>query len=420
MAVALPPEAGSEEVFRVIGVARGDVLNIRVVPKLGAAVVGQVPADATEIVRIGECKAWCRVRYGAVEGWVDRRFLAPKARSPSAEPHLASSSDPIGDCNSNDNARKLAGCSTVITNTELPATTLAIAHSRLSDNHLEARKLDAAVDHRAKAVHLEPADTAYKLRLIQAHALRAALRSDNGDIEGALADYTEVINQGPASPAIYLARSSIYVQRKDYDGAIADLQMVAQLQGESEAFRRALARLYEQRAAEHLLSKRLDAAIRDFGEAIKLDPSRDALFLHRAAAHLARSDLDSAGQDYVKAAEINPHSTETSIRRGELARARGLPHRALVHFADALKQNPTNVTALMLRGLTHEELAEFDDALADYRAVLKVDPSHKLAKMSLDRLRPTPPAAASRKASDQVGPRAKQGCFVFNEQTFCN
>ena len=414
------PEARSEDVFRVTGVARDDVLNIRVAPKLGAAVVGKVPADARDIVRVGECQAWCRVRYGSVEGWVDRRFLAPDAVSSSAEPQAAPSDDPIGDCNSHDNARKLTGCLTVITKTELPRAALAIAHSRLSDTYFEAGRLDAAVDHRAKAVHLQPDDTAYKLRLGQAHAFRAELRVQNGNIDGALADFTAMIEQGASTPEIYLARGSIYVQRKDYDSAIADLQMVAQLQGETEAFRRALAQVYEQRAAEHLLSKKLDAAIRDFGEAIKFAPSRDMLFLHRAAAHLAKGDLDSAGQDYVRAAEINPYNSETSIRRGQLARVRGLPHRALVHFGGALKQNPTNVTALMLRGLTHEELADFGEALADYRAVLKIDPSHRLAKMSLDRLKPTQPTAVSRKASDQVGPRAKQGCLVFNEQTFCN
>jgi uncharacterized protein YraI len=66
--------------YRVVGVARGDNLNIRERPDAESDLIGQIPRHArvrgfgcTRETRGGV--SWCRVKYGAVVGWVRERFI---------------------------------------------------------------------------------------------------------------------------------------------------------------------------------------------------------------------------------------------------------------------------------------------------------------------------------------------------------
>lgn len=64
--------------YDVTDVASNDVLNIRVEPRAGSAIIGAFAADATgiEVVRLDETRRWARVRSGEQMGWASARFLA--------------------------------------------------------------------------------------------------------------------------------------------------------------------------------------------------------------------------------------------------------------------------------------------------------------------------------------------------------
>jgi len=73
LALALTSSASAEdEIFRVTNVKIDDSLNIRQTPSSDAPITGTVPWNGTQILRIGECHEWCRIRYKTVEGWVNR------------------------------------------------------------------------------------------------------------------------------------------------------------------------------------------------------------------------------------------------------------------------------------------------------------------------------------------------------------
>jgi hypothetical protein len=137
--------AQSEDFFRVVGVRKGDVLNMRASPDGDAPKTGTIPADASGIVRVGDCTTWCQVAYEGKIGWVSRRFLAPIARPKAPPAPTIVSTDPVGDCNSDDAPRKLAGCTALITKGSLEPAVLGIAYSRRSDAYLDAGDLDAVL-----------------------------------------------------------------------------------------------------------------------------------------------------------------------------------------------------------------------------------------------------------------------------------
>lgn len=74
-----PPAAVAAEQFRVVGVNRPDVLNIRGGPSARHDIVGTIPPGAGGIAGLGQCQAgWCRIRFGSIEGWVNARYIAPE------------------------------------------------------------------------------------------------------------------------------------------------------------------------------------------------------------------------------------------------------------------------------------------------------------------------------------------------------
>lgn len=420
--------AQSEQVFRVVGVSKGDLLNVRSEPKASASVVGKIPADATAVVGAGECKAWCRVRYGNVDGWVDRRFLAADEVPRTAIVATATSADPINDCNNEEAGPKLAGCTAILKDASAGADKLAIAASRRSDAHLVFGNLDAAIADRLKAFELSPDDPAYRLRLSHIYRQRAASWSLPGKLDAALRDYSDAIRVDPTSHESYAGRSSLYVLKDDYDSAITDLRTaLSHHKGEKTVYELALARLCERRGIQHLLKKELDKAIARFTKAIELNASPDDLYMHRASAYALKDEIELALKDYSEAIRINVDSVEAYIGRGELHRRRNVLDAALADFNQAVQRQPSNITALMLSGLTREDVRDVDGAIADYQAILKFEPKHQAAKAGIVRLRVhnavstdgTPVASARKKAGSHEKPPAKQECFVFNDQTFC-
>ena len=64
--------------YRVTGVAWGDALNIRTGPSAAYPVLGSIPPNGAEIVRVGGCQGeWCRIRFDDIFGWVNSHYLAP-------------------------------------------------------------------------------------------------------------------------------------------------------------------------------------------------------------------------------------------------------------------------------------------------------------------------------------------------------
>ncbi len=112
---------------------------------------------------------------------------------------------------------------------------------------------------------------------------------------------------------------------------------------------------YNNRAVAYMLLNRYDDAVKDFTQAIAYHP-RDSYYNNRAAAY----HLD--GED-----------------------AKGLPD-----ANTAAAATPDNPDFLETRAEIYEKLGRHDEAIADYRASLKLDPNDEASKQGLKRLGATP------------------------------
>jgi uncharacterized protein YraI len=67
--------------YRVVYVARGDVLNLRSGPSVAYPVVGAIPPAGRGVRLVGHCQAWCPVSYNGALGWVNPAYLARERAS---------------------------------------------------------------------------------------------------------------------------------------------------------------------------------------------------------------------------------------------------------------------------------------------------------------------------------------------------
>ncbi|MRG92962.1 tetratricopeptide repeat protein [Polyangium spumosum] len=122
----------------------------------------------------------------------------------------------------------------------------------------EEGDLDGAIDDFTEAIDLAPEEHAPKYN-------RGNARSLAGDVEGALADYTEAIDLAPAFAPAWQRRGLTKQRIGDLLGAIADLD-----------------------------------------EAVRLDPSEPSAFGERAALRALRADFAGAVEDCERALEMAP------------------------------------------------------------------------------------------------------------------
>ncbi|NJL95313.1 MAG: tetratricopeptide repeat protein [Anaerolineae bacterium] len=180
-------------------------------------------------------------------------------------------------------------------------------------------------------------NTALRLQsdAVEMLALRARLLLEAGDVAAATRDVDTALGLpgGDEIPELHLLRGRILANNNDLDGAVTALRNALQLNSSLGDASYYLAVVAKAQGNEQERMKRLDHAT-GFADG-----------LLRAEAHYERGDYHYSKEDY-RAAQAD--------------------------FEKALKHNPDHVLAHEYRGRVREALGDFDGALADYEAYLRL------------------------------------------------
>lgn len=169
-------------------------------------------------------------------------------------------------------------------------------------------------------------------------AMRGWSYHELGDIEHALADYSEKVRLQPEAADGYGWRASVHLDQGDYANALAD-----------------------------------------YTRAIELDPGAADIAIwygDRGIAHDSLGDHEAAIADYTRSINIAP---DVAVVWNSRCWARGVWGRELVEALDdcneAIALDPEDFNAWDSRGLVHLRREQWAEALADYQASLDLMPS---------------------------------------------
>lgn len=128
---------------------------------------------------------------------------------------------------------------------------------------------------------------------------RAEIRIIQGDVDGAIVDYTDAIALQPEDITAYTARAAAKMQKSDMAGAVIDLNEAIRLDPKNDA-------LYHQRGfAQHELQND-SAALADYDIALTLNPKAALTYCNRAEIYLEHEDYATALHDFNLAHELRP------------------------------------------------------------------------------------------------------------------
>ncbi len=217
-----------------------------------------------------------------------------------------------------------------------------------------------AITDYSAALALEPSVTLYNNRGLEQVAL--------GNLDAAVADFTQAIALGPEFPGPYLLRGNAYADKGEFDKALADLAEALRLDPE-------FAGSWFDRGNVHLRRGALDDALADFNRVVELDPDFSAAYFQRGNVHVQRGQWDAAIAEYSSALRIDSDDASAYTNRGNAYASLGDHERALADYSEALKRNPADVTTLYNRGSIYTRLGDHERALADYTEALRYDPA---------------------------------------------
>ncbi len=192
--------------------------------------------------------------------------------------------------------------------------------------------------------------------------------SDLDNIDGAIAQATQMMDQNPDDPTNLFRRGRLYFAKGDYPHAITDFSNVLRVDPTN-----ALALF--QRGRAYYRNNDLDAAIPDFNAFLRLRPGSAPAYINLGAAHIAKGDYDEAIASETEALRIDPHAVFALVNRGRAFEFKGNHDRAIDDFTQALQLDPQRAATWLARADAREAKGDYANARADYKATIKLDPA---------------------------------------------
>ncbi len=198
---------------------------------------------------------------------------------------------------------------------------------------------------------------------------QAQAKSERGDLDGAIADFTKAIELDPDHARTYARRGDARKGKGDLDGAIADYTQA--IEKDPSLFWG-----YYDRARARMERGDLDDAIADFTRALDLDPTYAWAHVSRGDALSGKGDLDGAIADYTQAIETDPNLFWGYQSRADARQEKGDLDGAIADYTHAITIDAQSVHAYFGRGKARESSKDDDGALADFDRAIELDPEY--------------------------------------------
>ena len=180
-----------------------------------------------------------------------------------------------------------------------------------------------------------------------------------GNLDRAIADYTEAIRNNPKDAVAFTNRGIAWHDRRDHDRALADTSEAIRLDP-NFYFARSIRGLVWHAKGD------FNNAIADYTEAIRLDPKDYGARLNRCWTRAAfNRDLEPALADCNEALRLEPDQPDVLETRAFVYFRMGRMAEAIADYERALKLDPQLPRALFVRGVIKFARGDVAGAKAD-------------------------------------------------------
>ncbi len=201
---------------------------------------------------------------------------------------------------------------------------------------------------------------------------RGYKKSNLGDFQGAIADYSKAIEINPSfEDALYNRADSKY-KLEDYLGAISDLSKLIEINPSDD-------QAYNNRGNAKESLEDYSGAIADYTKAIEINPNYAEAYSNRGIVKKNLGNFEEAIADYTKAIDINPNYAEAYYNSGLSKCELGDFEGEISDYTKAIEIDPIYIDAYLNRGVAKKNLGSFEEAIVDYTKAIEIDPTYKTA-----------------------------------------
>jgi tetratricopeptide (TPR) repeat protein len=251
---------------------------------------------------------------------------------------------------------------------------------------LAQRQTQQAITDASQAISLDPENA-------EAYHIRGSAQFLRNENVAALHDLSEAIGLDPSISDAYYLRGLIRLKRSAFHKAITDFTLTLELDPNATA-----ALLHRAEAYSKIFQFPL--AIADYSELIDGDPGNAELYNRRGLARAGMLDLEAAIADYTEAIRLGPEFEEAYYNRG-VAYANMNAHEnpnfwepvpwanqshwraAMADLSMAIAYRPDRSDSYRYRGFAHNGLGENDEAIADLKQAVRLNPKSPWAHVGL-------------------------------------
>lgn len=236
-------------------------------------------------------------------------------------------------------------------------------------NMFLAKLSEAGLNRSAISVNTSPSANA-PLKLnnpndAKTYYVRGLTRFDNGDVSGAIADFSQAIQTQSDYAEAYFYRGLAYFELKDLPKSMVDYNKAIDVNaGYVDA--------YFNRALVSSAMGDKPGAIADYTQVIRLDRNFAAAYNNRGLALSELGEQKQAIDDFNQAIQINPGRANTYFNRGLALFRIGNDRAALADYTQAIQLNPNYAKAYANRGITLARMGDRRGAIADLQEAARL------------------------------------------------
>jgi tetratricopeptide (TPR) repeat protein len=271
---------------------------------------------------------------------------------------VSTGADEVDDCRQSEPARRIAGCTQIISKGGKGEMTLAIARNNRGVAYIETRKYDSAIADLSEAIRLDP-------KYAHAYNNRGWAHNEKQNYQQALADLDEAIRLNPKLAYFYNNRGNAHRGKNDFDRAIADY-------GEAIRIDPKFAFPYNNRAWVYIEKRDFDPALADLNEAIRLGSNFARAYNNRGRVYLEKHDYVRALADFDVSIRLDPKQAYVYNNRGNTYRAKGDLGRAIADYDEAIRIDPGYASAYSNRAMSYAHKGDNVRAIADSQKVIEL------------------------------------------------
>ena len=193
-------------------------------------------------------------------------------------------------------------------------------------------------------------------------------RFDNGDLDGAVADYSKTIRLDPSIVQAWANRGSTWGRKSEYEKAKDDFDKAIDLEPN-------YASAWSNRSITWQNIGETDRAFYDSNEAIRLNRDSAHAWFSRGLIWKSIGNLGKAIEDLSEAIRLNSRDAHAWFNRGLAWKYKGEYGKAIEDLNKTIDLRPEEAIAWNSRGTVWAAKGELEKAIEDYDKALQLDPN---------------------------------------------